>query len=174
MLDVLDGEMLEQIGNRAIALLQGVTDGAVIFVRTADRLFEDRRVRRDALDAVGIDQLFQVAPGDEAAGQEIQPDRLAMVFECFDGIHDALFLFELAHSRRPVTFRREGEFCQPVPVGMLTGGICVSGGTTPFTTYRSPGGCLAAMSARFCDGRHGGGLRAGRVFKLDDQMLPTG
>src|SRR5450432_434872 len=91
MPDVLDGEMLEQFGNRAIAHLQGLADGAVIFVRTADRLFEDRRVRRDALDAVGIDQRFQVALGDEAAGQKIQPDRLAMVFECFDGIHDACF-----------------------------------------------------------------------------------
>src|SRR5882757_10967262 len=68
-----------------------MSDRAVIFVRTADRLLEDRRVRRDALDAVGIDQRFQVALGDEAAGQEVEPDRLAVVFECFDGIHDGLF-----------------------------------------------------------------------------------
>jgi len=68
-----------------------MADRAVIFVRTADRLLEDRRIGRDALDAVGIDQLFQVAFGDEAAGQEIQPDRLAVLFEFFDGIHDALF-----------------------------------------------------------------------------------
>src|SRR5262249_34000899 len=31
--------------------------------------------------------------GDEAASQKIQPDRLAMAFECFDGIHD-VFPFE--------------------------------------------------------------------------------
>jgi hypothetical protein len=71
-----------------------MADRAIIFVRTADRLLENRRIRGHALDAIGIDQLFQVAFGDEAAGEEIQPDRLAVVFECFDGIHDALLLFE--------------------------------------------------------------------------------
>ena len=91
MLDVLDRKMLEQFGNRTVALFQRLADRGVIFVRTADRLLEDRRVRRDALDAVGIDQLFQVALGDEAAGEKIQPDCLAVVFECFDGIHDACF-----------------------------------------------------------------------------------
>ena len=89
VLDVLDGDRLEQVGDGAVARLQGVADRAVIFVRTADRLFEDRGVRRHALDAVGIDQRLEVALGDEAAGEEVQPDRLAMVFECFDGIHGA-------------------------------------------------------------------------------------
>ena len=32
---------------------------------------------------------LEVALGDETAGEEVQPDRLAMVFECFDGIHGA-------------------------------------------------------------------------------------
>ena len=95
MLDVLDREMLEQLGNRTIAALQRLADRTVIFVGTADRLLEDRRIRRDALDAVVIDQPFQVALDDEAAGQEIQPDRLAVLFECFDGIHDALFCSRL-------------------------------------------------------------------------------
>ena len=106
VLDVLDRQMLEQLGNRTIALLQGIADRAVIFVRTADRLLEDRRIRRDALDAVGVDQLLQVALGDEAAGQEIQPDRLAVVFECFDGIHDALFCSSWS-IRFPHLFWRE-------------------------------------------------------------------
>jgi len=44
MLDVLDGEMLEQFGNRAIAFLPGLFDGAVIFVRNCRSPFEDRRV----------------------------------------------------------------------------------------------------------------------------------
>src|SRR6476469_1738677 len=83
--------MLEQLGDRAIAAFERLGDGAVIFVGTADRLLEDRWIRRDALDAVVINQVFQVALDDEAAGQEIQPDRLAVLFECFDGIHDALF-----------------------------------------------------------------------------------
>src|ERR1700688_4465369 len=91
-----------------------MSNGAVIFVRTADRLLEDRRMRRDALDAVSIDQLLQVAFGDEAAGQEIQPDRLAVVFECFDGIHDALFCSSWPIFRLPgAFFRREGKSCQP-------------------------------------------------------------
>ncbi len=89
VLDVLDRDRLEQVGDGAVARLQGVTDRAVILVRTADRLFEDRGVRRHALDAVGVDQRLEVALGDEAAGEEVQPDRLAMVFECFDGIHGA-------------------------------------------------------------------------------------
>ena len=103
VLDVLDRELLEQVGDRAVALFQRLADRAVIFVRTADRLFEDRRVRGHALDAVGVDQLLQVALGDEAAGEEIQPDRLAVVFECFDGIHDAC-------SVRSVGFRVPGSF----------------------------------------------------------------
>ncbi len=101
VLDVLDRKLLEQLGHRAIAFFESMSDRTVIFVRTADRLFEDRRIRRDALDAVAVDQLLQVAFGYEAAGQEIQPDRLAVVFECFDGIHDALFLFELVGFRVP-------------------------------------------------------------------------
>ena len=104
MLDVLDGEMLEQFGHRPIAGLQHLADGAVIFVRTADRFLEDRWIRGDPLDAVGLDQLFEVALGDEAAGQEIQPDRLAVVFECFDGIHDALFGSSCPIFRLPGAF----------------------------------------------------------------------
>ena len=107
-LDVLDGEKLEQLGDRAIAALECVPDGAIIFVGTADRLLEDRRIRRDALDAVVIDQLFQLALGDEAAGQEIQPDRLAVLFECFDGIHDALFGSSWSTFGFPHILRREG------------------------------------------------------------------
>ena len=113
MLDILDREMLEQLGHRTVAPLQRLADRRVIFVRTADRLFENRRVRRDALDAIGVDQLFQVAFGDEAAGQEIQPDRLAVAFECFDGIHDALFLSGLVGCAVSGTlFWREAGFCQ--------------------------------------------------------------
>src|SRR3954463_21538 len=73
-----------------IGLFQGISDRAVIFIGTADRLFENRWIRSDPFDAVGVDQLLEVALDDEAAGQEIQPDRLPMVFKFFDGIHDAL------------------------------------------------------------------------------------
>jgi len=43
-LDVLDGEKFEQLGDRAIAVLERLREGAVIFVGTADRLLEDRRI----------------------------------------------------------------------------------------------------------------------------------
>ena len=89
VLDVFDGDMFEQVGDRAVALFQRLADRAVIFVGTADGFFEDRGVRRHAFDAVGVDQILQIALGDEAAGEEIQPDGLTVVFECFDGIHDA-------------------------------------------------------------------------------------
>src|ERR1700744_2052456 len=98
MLDVLDREVFEQFSHRPGAALQRLADRGVIFVRAADRLLEDRRVRRNALDAVAVDQLFQVALGDEAAGEEIQPDRLAVAFEGFDGIHDACFYPEWSGS----------------------------------------------------------------------------
>src|ERR1700756_767435 len=90
VLDVLDRQPLEQIGHIAVAALQRLADRRVIFVGGADRLLEDRRVGGDALHAVGVDKLLQDALGDEAASQKIQPDRLAMAFECFDGIHCVL------------------------------------------------------------------------------------
>src|SRR3954452_22258240 len=73
-----------------IGLFQGISDRAVIFIGTADRLFENRWIRSDPFDAVGVDQLLEVALDDKAASQEIQPDRLPMVFKFFDGIHDVL------------------------------------------------------------------------------------
>ncbi len=121
MLDVLDGEMLEQLGNRAIAAFQRLADRTVILVGTADRLLEDRRIRRDALDAVIIDQPFQLALDDEAAGQEIEPDRLAVLFQCFDGIHDALFCSRLLDIGFHHLFWRDAEFCQQIHGRALTG-----------------------------------------------------
>ena len=138
VLDVLDREMLEQFGHRPVALFQRLADRRVIFVRTADRLLEDRRVRRDALDAVAVDQLFQVALGDETAGEEIQPDRLAVAFECFDGIHDACFCPGWS------MFRRLGQFggsrCLFVAgadLGDDPGEYAYPQSITPYATYRS-------------------------------------
>ena len=124
ILDVLDRELLEQVGDRAIALFERAADRAVIFVRTADRLFENRRVRGHAFDAVLLDQLFQVAVGDEAAGEEIEPNRLAMGFECFDGIHGALFLFGFDFRKIPGSFLRRGRIVN-TRVGRAADGICV-------------------------------------------------
>src|SRR5262249_19833834 len=90
----------------------------------SDRLLEDRRIGGHAFDAVIVDQLFQIALGDEAAGQEIQPDRLAVLFKRFDGIHDAVhpfsaeLFFRFQHSavRRILSTR---------PAGKLMAGIYV-------------------------------------------------
>lgn len=92
VLDVLDRDRLEQIGHGPVAALQRLADRGVIFVRAADRLFEDRRIGGHALDAVGVDQPLQVALGDEATGEEVQPDGLSVLFQFFDGIHDAFYL----------------------------------------------------------------------------------
>ena len=138
ILDVLDRERLEQVGHRPVALLQRLADRAVIFVRTADRLLENRRVRRHPFDAVGLDQRLEVALGDEAAGKEVQPDRLAMVFECFDGIHDAC-------SVRSVVFRVSGSFRAwdrkvNMWLGVRPDGRGLSGTITPLPPVRSRNG----------------------------------
>ncbi|MGY2938305.1 hypothetical protein ACVWZ6_007907 [Bradyrhizobium sp. GM6.1] len=101
VLDVLDRDGLEQIGDRPIAALQCLADRRVVLVRAADRFLEDRGVGGDAFDAVGVDQPLQVALGDEAAGQEVQPDGLSVLFQFFDGIHDA----NLSPSLRARGFR---------------------------------------------------------------------
>jgi len=44
VLNVLDSELLEQLGDRAITALERLADRAVIFVRTADGFLEDRRI----------------------------------------------------------------------------------------------------------------------------------
>ena len=139
MLDIFDGEMLEQLGDRAVAAFQCSADRAVIFVGTADGLFKDRRIRRDALDAVGVDQLFQVAFGDEAAGQEIQPDRLTVIFECFDRIHDACFCSGWSNCSFRDVFWREAEFCQQRPRGRYRPReYGYPDNITPLTSFRSP------------------------------------
>jgi hypothetical protein len=40
--------------------------------------------------------VFQIAPGDEAARKEIEPDRLAVVLEFSDRIHDVLLCSDAA------------------------------------------------------------------------------
>ena len=67
-------------------------DGVVVFVRLADRLLEDRRIRRDPAQAVFVDELLQPAIGDKAARQKIEPHRLAVVLQRFESIHCRLFL----------------------------------------------------------------------------------
>src|SRR6266581_2016043 len=68
-------------------------------------------------------------------------------------------------------FRREGNSCQPALKGMLTGEICVLRKYNAIHNISIPkvdidpraGGCLTAMSARFCDGCHDVGQWAGQV-----------
>ena len=81
LLDILDREMLENLADRAVLRLQHAGDGSVVFVGTADGLLEDRRVRRHPAQAVVIGELLQAALGDKTAGQEIEPDGLAVIRE---------------------------------------------------------------------------------------------
>ena len=79
LLDVLDRQMLENLADRSVLHLQHAGDGRVVFVGMADGLLEDRRVRRHPAQAVVIGELFQAAVGDKTAGQEIEPDGLAVI-----------------------------------------------------------------------------------------------
>ena len=80
-LDIFDRELFENLGGRSIVRLQHALDGVVVFVGMADGLLKNRRVRRDAAQAVVIDEFFQAAFGDEAARQEIEPHRLTMILQ---------------------------------------------------------------------------------------------
>ena len=121
ILDVLDRDSLEQVGHRAVAFFQRRGNRGVIFVGTADRLFEDRGVGGDAFHPVGIDQFLQFALGDEAAGQKVEPDRLAMSFECFDGVHGACFCLIWGPSGRLFTVQLSGGRGESQPVRRQTG-----------------------------------------------------
>ena len=79
LLDVLDRQMLEKLADGPVLHLQHAGDGRVVFVGMADGLLEDRRVRRHPAQAVVIGELLQAALGDEPAGQEIEPDGLAVI-----------------------------------------------------------------------------------------------
>ena len=136
-------------------VLQRLADGAVIFVRTADRLLENRRIGGDALHAVGVDQLLEVALGDEAAGQKIQPDRLAVRFECFDRIHDALCsILGFQHLFwREAGLSTRGWACRRAEYGCLNK-------ITPFTIIRSLR--IGAVDQRWRDKRRLFGCLRGR------------
>ena len=78
VLDIFDRQRFEQLGDGTVPRLKHLRDRRVILVGRADRLFEDRRVRGQAAHAVGVDQLFQIALGDETACEKIEPDCLAV------------------------------------------------------------------------------------------------
>ncbi len=62
-------------------------DRSVVIAAVADRLLEDGWVGRDAAKAVFICQLFQAGLGDEAAGEEIEPNGLAMLAQHYQRVH---------------------------------------------------------------------------------------
>src|SRR5579862_5976889 len=58
----------------------------------ADRMFENRRVRRDATQAVIIDEFLEAALGHEPPGQKVEPNGLTMIRERLQRIHYQEFL----------------------------------------------------------------------------------
>ena len=90
--DVLDRQMFENLARGAVVRAQQPRDGVVIGVGAADGLLEDGRVRRDAAQAVVVDELFQGAACDKIAGYEIEPHGLAAIRKRAQWIHDRLFL----------------------------------------------------------------------------------
>jgi len=130
VLDVLDRKLLEQLCDRPIAALQCLAKRGVVFIGRADCFLEDRRVGGDALDPVGVDQLLQIALGDEAAGEKVQPYGLAVRFEGFDRIHGFFSICCMAASstfsgvkpnfvNRSLSGADEPKVCMPMiaPVG---------------------------------------------------------
>jgi len=114
MLDVLDGEMLEQFGNRAIAFLQAFSMAPSYSSELPIAFSKIDGFDVTPLDAVGIRSAFSDRPWRRSRGPG-NPARTAWPWfsSALTGFMMPV-LFELAHSQRPVTFRREGEFCQPV------------------------------------------------------------
>src|SRR5690242_1962058 len=108
----------------------------VILALSADRLVEVRGSSSDALASSSIDQRLKVTLGDEAAGKEVQPDGLAVVFECFVGIHDACSVcavdFWVSGS-----FRGKGRKVN-IWLGMLPDGMGRCGTITLLAPVRSP------------------------------------
>src|SRR6185437_11482111 len=65
--DIGDRQVLVDCGNTVVSLRLELLQGIRIFVGLADRLLEDRRVRRDTLQSVPSDERMQLAILDEAA-----------------------------------------------------------------------------------------------------------
>ena len=67
------------------------------------------------LSALPIDASYSseaaIAFGDEAAGQKIQPDRLAVARECFDRVHDADCCISPMVSFRTFPAKRPRKVC---------------------------------------------------------------
>src|SRR5216683_219804 len=148
MLDILDGEMLEQFGNRPIAFSK--IDGfdvtpltpsvSISFFRSP--LATKLRARKSSQTAwpwfssalTGFMMPCSVRAGPFSASGNLQAGRRILSTSPWG---DA-----------------DGQNMR-IPAGQRH-----SQHIDPRGRYRSrASGCLAAMSARFCDGRHGGGLK---------------
>jgi len=55
-------------------------------------LLEDRWIGCHPAHAIFVDKFFQAAFGDKTARQKIEPYRLAVILQRFEGIHERLFL----------------------------------------------------------------------------------
>src|SRR5215472_10276782 len=59
-----------------------------VVVAAVDGFFEDRRVRRHAAETVLVYETFELAAGDQAAPDEVEPYRLAVLLESSDRVRD--------------------------------------------------------------------------------------
>src|SRR6185312_1447887 len=61
--------------------------GIDVIGAASDRLFEDRGIGRDASKPVFGDQPLELAAGEQAAAEIVEPDRLAKGLQGFDRVH---------------------------------------------------------------------------------------
>src|SRR5262245_4243954 len=74
-----------------------------VVVAAVDGLFEDRGGRGDAAEAVLVDEAFELAAGDQAAPDEVEPHRLAVLPESGDRVGDRCGVRKIAHDNSPFT-----------------------------------------------------------------------
>src|ERR1700676_1962555 len=122
--------MFEQLADRSVLNLQHTRDGRVVFVGMADGLLEDGRVRRHPAQAVVIGELLQAALGDETAGQEIEPDGLAVIRKRLQRIHCREFLdvecFAICNSAAATTLSAtKPNFCSTSLIGAEAPKLCM-------------------------------------------------
>ncbi len=84
MADVLDREVLIERHDTVVALIFDGLQRRIVIRAASDRLFEDRRVGRDACQPILLDKRFETAFGDEASREEVEPDCLSAIMQVLE------------------------------------------------------------------------------------------